>query len=320
MSATQVAQLLFNVIMSVKLTKQARASSTSHSVTGVQMLHHTATDSFLVQSYLSTILLFAGLRGVACVWLLMRRRHLHAHVPTCAVALGRPEQRTCAHTRRSTHRPQTTSTSGETDSISILNLFVKTLYFSVSTMTSTGVGRRACRSHSAIRSTATLCPATSSTCICWSACRCSAVRRCGSCRAVTPHRRCLQHDRVCARHLAAVEAKCDAEAEGPVVLPAPAQPPPPAHGQPERLTVHVAAHHTRQCYMGLASSRRCSSSSAALSLRARTALGEFQYCGVSSTIRHRSTCLHIAARHQRKHKAAKHKDAAGQPEHLAARR
>ena len=56
----ELAQTCFIVIMSSKLTKQARAAASRLTAHTTQLLHHTASDSFLIQSYLSTVLLFAG--------------------------------------------------------------------------------------------------------------------------------------------------------------------------------------------------------------------------------------------------------------------
>jgi hypothetical protein len=86
------------------------------------MLHNTATDSFLVQSYLSTVLLFGGIYT-----LLYRIAPSHwTGVPEVSAlvlsAIGSPIE----------------DTSDVADSW-IISVFVKMIYYSITTMTSTGV-------------------------------------------------------------------------------------------------------------------------------------------------------------------------------------
>lgn len=90
----QLAQLVLIVMTSVKLTKQ--------------MLHHTASSSFIVQSYLSTILLYSGIYT-----LLLRLDATGWSSVYDGSSLG------------STYVAET---------------FVRMLYFSIATMTSTGYG------------------------------------------------------------------------------------------------------------------------------------------------------------------------------------
>lgn len=91
----QLAQLVFVVVMSIKLTKQ--------------LLHQTASDGFLVQSYLSTVLLFAGM------YTLLYRVDSNNWIGISV------------------------SSSGVANAW-ILSVFIKFVYFSIATMTTTGYG------------------------------------------------------------------------------------------------------------------------------------------------------------------------------------
>ena len=100
-----------------------------------QLLHHTASDSFLIQSYLSTVLLFAG-----TYTLLFRVCLLHCihctDIGRWTRATGTALWCVAALTAEAHVLQLGTSTTAHAW---VLSLFVQMLYYSVTVMTTTGV-------------------------------------------------------------------------------------------------------------------------------------------------------------------------------------